>query len=65
MSESIRAEIEAAATQPQRVRTDAGEVETRDLEQLIEADKYLAAARAAQSKSRGLRITKLNPPGTI
>jgi hypothetical protein len=65
MSETIRAEIEAAAAQPQRVRTDAGEVETRDLEQLIEADKYLAAAAAAKSKSRGLRITKLNPPGTI
>lgn len=65
MSESIREQIESAAAQPQRVRTDAGEVESRDLEQLIEADKYLAATRAAQSKTRGLRITKLNPPGSI
>lgn len=65
MSESIREEIESAAAQPQRVRTDAGEVETRDLEQLIEADKYLAAARAAASKTRGLRFTKLNAPGSI
>lgn len=65
MSEAIRQQIESAAAQPQRVRTDAGEVESRDLDQLIEADKYLAATQAARSKTRGLRFTKLNAPGTV
>jgi hypothetical protein len=63
--DALRDQIEATAAAPKRVRTDAGEVETRDLSQLIEADKYLAAARAAKSRYGGLRITKLIPPGTI
>lgn len=65
MSEAIRQQIESAAAQPQRVRTDAGEVESRDIDQLIEADRYLSATAAAQSKTRGLRFTKLNAPGSI
>jgi ribosomal protein L12E/L44/L45/RPP1/RPP2 len=69
MSDSIRNQLETAAVQPQRVRTDAGEVEQHDLKQLIEADKYLAAKAAATAsttnKRRGLRFNKLIPPGSI
>jgi len=69
MSDSIRNQLETAAVQPQRVRTDAGEVEQHDLKQLIEADKYLAAKAAATasttSKRRGLRFNKLIPPGSL
>jgi ribosomal protein L12E/L44/L45/RPP1/RPP2 len=69
MSDSIRNQLETAAVQPQRVRTDAGEVEQHDLKQLIEADKYLAAQAAATAstanKRRGLRFNKLIPPGSI
>ena len=63
MSDDITSNLEQAASQPQRVRTDAGEVETHDLESIIAADKYLSAKAAAKTKSRGLRFNKLEPPG--
>ena len=68
MSASIRNQLETAAVQPARVRTDAGEVEQHDLRHLIEADKYLSAKTAATptatNKRRGLRFNRLIPPGT-
>lgn len=68
MSDSIRQQLETAAVQPARVRTDAGEVEQHDLKQLIEADKYLSAQAAATpsaaNRRRGLRFNRLIPPGT-
>jgi hypothetical protein len=65
MSDELRDKIETAAGSPQRVRTDAGEVEAHDLEQMIAADKYLSAKAATSSGStrRGLRFNKLIPPG--
>jgi hypothetical protein len=65
MSDELRQKIEENASGPKRVRTDAGEVEGQDLRYQIEADKYLSAKRAAESKSRGLRFNKLLPPGTF
>lgn len=56
--------IEEAAQQPSRVRTDAGEVESHDLTEMIEVHKYKRAANAASLKNRGLRFNKLEPPGT-
>jgi hypothetical protein len=52
---------------PKRVRTDAGEVESQSLADMIEADKYLAArnATAATNTHRGLRFNKLIPPGSV
>jgi hypothetical protein len=64
MSDELRDKIAETATGPKRVRTDAGEVEAQDLASMIEADKYLSAKRAVQSKTRGLRFNKLLPPGT-
>ncbi len=68
MSDSIRQQLETAAVQPARVRTDAGEVEQHDLKQLIEADKYLSAKAAATpsaaNRRRCLRFNRLIPPGT-
>lgn len=63
MSDEITDKLTDAAKNPKRVRTDAGEVESHDLESIIEADKYLASKQAAQSKMRGLRFNKLEPPG--
>jgi hypothetical protein len=65
MSDEIRDAIESTAKGPKRVRTDAGEVESHDITQQIAADKYLAAKAAMSTKSRGLRINKLLPPGTF
>ena len=64
MSDEISDAIEATAKGPKRVRTDAGEVESHDITQQIAADKYLSAKAAMLTKSRGLRINKLLPPGT-
>lgn len=63
MSEDIRDKLEEAAKNPRRVRTDAGEVESHDLDKIIEADKYLTAKKAAATKSRGLRFNQILPPG--
>lgn len=65
MSDEVSNKLAEAAVGPKRVRTDAGEVEAHDLEQIIEADKYLAAKSATASKTRGLRFNKIIPPGTI
>jgi hypothetical protein len=65
MSDEVSNKLAEAAVGPKRVRTDAGEVEAHDLDQMIEADKYLAAKAATASKSRGLRFNKIIPPGTI
>jgi hypothetical protein len=68
MSDEVSNKLAEAAVGPKRVRTDAGEVEAHDLDQIIEADKYLsskAAVSGTGSTRRGLRFNKLIPPGTI
>lgn len=65
MSDEVSDALKAAAQQPKRVRTDAGEVEAHDLDQQIAADKYLAGKSAAGNAHRGLRFSRIIPPGTI
>lgn len=67
MSDEVSNKLAEAAVGPKRVRTDAGEVEAHDLDQIIEADKYLAAKKAASPTNthRGLRFNRIIPPGTI
>lgn len=68
MSDELRDKIAETAAGPKRVRTDAGEVESQDLGDMIEADKYLSAKNAASGTGntrRGLRFNKLLPPGSI
>lgn len=65
MSDELRQAIETTATGPKRVRTDAGEVESQDISKQIEADKYLSAKAAASTATRGLRFSRLVPPGSI
>jgi hypothetical protein len=68
MSDDVSNKLAEAALGPKRVRTDAGEVEAHDLDQIIEADKYLASKAAVSGENntrRGLRFNKLIPPGTI
>jgi hypothetical protein len=65
MSDEVSDALKAAAQQPRRVRTDAGEVESHDLDQQIAADKYLASKAAASQTNRGLRFNRIIPPGTI
>ena len=67
MPDEIAAKIETTAEGPRRVRTDAGEVESQPLLDLIEADKYLSSRTAVDVGTnrthRGLRFNVLRPPG--
>ena len=65
MSDEVSDALKAAAQQPKRVRTDAGEVEAHDLDQQIAADKYLSGKGAVGNSHRGLRFSRIIPPGTI
>lgn len=58
-------QIEEAANGPARAAADGVDVTARPIRDLIEADKYLTAKRAAATnKTGGLRFAKLVPPGT-
>lgn len=65
MADEISDAIEENATGPKRVSGDAGSVEQHSLADQIEADKYIASKNAASNPSRGLRFTKMIPPGTV
>lgn len=65
MADDLSQQIEDAATGPARVVSDGTDVTARPIKDLIEADKYLAAKRAAaKSKTGGIRFAKVIPPGT-
>ncbi|MBX3452742.1 MAG: hypothetical protein KF777_24615 [Planctomycetaceae bacterium] len=55
--------IRENAQGPAKATGDSGSVEQHSLQDQIEADRYLASKQAAKSKSRGLRFSKLVPPG--
>ena len=58
--------IEQAASEPASVTTEAGSLAQRSLSELIETQKFLAEQAAVTNRAdRGLRVTKLVPPGTV
>lgn len=57
-------EIEAAATAPKKASGDMGSVEQQSIPDMIEAAKHLAQNDGVELPSRGLRFTKLVPPGS-
>lgn len=57
--------IEEVAAGPAEVQSDAGRVREQSLEDLVKADQHLAANTAAGKPHRGLRFTRLVPPGTV
>lgn len=67
MSDELAAKIDEVAQGPKSVRTDAGEVVSQSLADMIAADKYLAArsATAETNVYRGLRFNVLKPPGSV
>lgn len=58
-------QLSAALSAPKRVKGDAGEVEQHSISDMIKADQYLAAKCAAKSPRRGLRFTRMIPPGAV
>jgi hypothetical protein len=59
----LESTIETAAENPQSASVDGVTVTQRSLSELIEADKYLQAKKASRRKNRGLRYTRIVPPG--
>ena len=57
--------IEENAAGPKRASGDSGSIEQHPLKDQIEADKYLAAKKAAQSKGLGIKLAKISPGGTV
>jgi hypothetical protein len=60
---SLDQSIRDNARGPAEAHGDSGGVKQHSLKDQIEADRYLASKQAARSKSRGLRFTKVAPPG--
>ncbi len=63
--EAIDDAILAATAGFQRVKTDAAEVESRPIGDLIKARQYLSSGSAGSRPRRGLRFTKMIPPGAV
>lgn len=57
-------DLDAIAATPKRVKTDAGEVESRPLDEVAEAADIEVANEAVNKAHRGLRFSRLVPPGT-
>lgn len=64
MSDEIKEAIEQSATDGiKQVTTDNQTVEAHPLPDQIAADKHVSGNDGASKPHRGLRITKLIPPG--
>jgi hypothetical protein len=57
--------IAKAGTGPRRVQTDAGMVEQQPIADLIAAANYLAGVCAANTRTLGVRYTRLRPGATV
>lgn len=60
---TLDAAIADNAQGPKKAQGDSGSVEQHPLPDQIAADRYLAAKRAVRSRSKGIQITPLLPPG--
>ncbi len=63
MADELEDVIATNAARPKKAETDAGTVEMHPLPDLIEADRYLKQKAAGGKPHRGVRFTKLVPPG--
>jgi hypothetical protein len=63
MADDLEDEIRKNAEGPAKASGDAGSVEQHKLAEQIEADRYLASKDAVKKPRRGLRFTKIVPPG--
>lgn len=61
--ESIEQSIRDNAAGPAEAHGDAGGMKQHSLKDQIEADRYLASKEAAKKKHRGLRLSRISPPG--
>jgi hypothetical protein len=64
-SAAATAALTDALAGPAEVSGDAGSVRQQPLKDLIDADRYFSGKAAARNPARGLRFTKLIPPGAV
>jgi hypothetical protein len=60
----LSSQIESVASSAKSTSLDGVTVTEQDVESLIKADKYLSAKNGVSAANRGLRFSKLVPPGT-
>ena len=65
MADEVKEAIETNAQGPARVSGDEGSVDQHKLTDQIAADRYLRSVEAGKKKSKGLRFTKISPPGAV
>jgi len=63
MSDDLENTIRDNAQGPAEAHGDSGGMKQHNLRDQIEADRYLSAKEAARSRTLGLRITRIVPPG--
>lgn len=63
MSDDLEQSIRDNAAGPAQAHGDAGGMKQHSLSEQIEADRYLASKQASKKKHRGLRLSKITPPG--
>jgi len=64
MADDLTDTIRENAAGPAEARGDSVSVRQHDLEDQIEADKYLAGKRAAADPTKAFTRAKIVPPGT-
>lgn len=64
MPDDLDDTIRENAQGPAKASGDSGSMEQHPLRDQIEADRYLNSKQAAKQKHRGLRFSRLVPPGT-
>ena len=63
MGNDLKDTIQENATGPKKATGDSGSVEQHGLQDQIAVDRYLASKRAMRTRTKGLILTKLVPPG--
>lgn len=63
MAEDLEDRIRDAADGPAEASGDGGSMKQQPLGELIKADQHLKSKAAARKNHRGLRYTKIEPPG--
>jgi hypothetical protein len=61
---TIREAIESNAKGPRSATTDGVQVTQHSIQDQIAADRHLAESTGAAKAHRGLRFTRLTPPGS-
>ena len=65
MPDDVKIAIEQNAQGPSMARGDSGEVRQHPMTDQIAADKYLAANEGFKKNHGGIRMVKLQAPGSV